>query len=86
MDILLADKVAENKNTKRDKRNDDTTAQANLRKTVSSLLTRGQISRAVPRTCSHGIAKLDKPEIQAALQAKYTKHVLLRGSVWRVWS
>jgi hypothetical protein len=51
---------------------DETTAQAKLRKTVLSLLKRGQISRAVRRICSHGIANMQDPQVQAALQAKYT--------------
>ena len=36
----------------------DTTAQAKLRKTVLSLLKRGQIGRAVRRICSHGIRQI----------------------------
>ena len=58
---------------RREQREEDvTTARAKLRKTVLSLLKRGQVSRAVRRICSHGIASMDDPQVQAALQAKYT--------------
>ena len=51
---------------------DEATTAAKLRKTVLALLKRGQISRAVRRICSHGLASADDPQVQAALQAKYT--------------
>ena len=50
---------------------DETKAQAKLKKTVLALLKRGQVSRAVRRICSNGLASLDDPQVQAALQAKY---------------
>ena len=50
---------------------DNITAKSKLRKTVLSLLKRGQIGRAVRRICSNGIASMEDPEVQAALRAKY---------------
>ena len=52
---------------------DETVSDAKLRKTVLALLKRGQISRAVRRICSFGLANTDDPAVQAALQAKYTE-------------
>ena len=50
---------------------DQTITKAKLRKTVLALLKRGQVSRAVRMICSNGLASLDDPQVQAALQAKY---------------
>ena len=50
---------------------DEIKAKAKLRKTVLDLLKRGQVSRAVRRICSNGLASLEDPQVQAALQAKY---------------
>ena len=50
---------------------DENKAKAKLRKTVLDLLKRGQVSRAVRRICSNGLASLEDPQVQAALQAKY---------------
>ena len=61
---------------------DDITAKSKLRKTVLSLLKRGQIGRAVRRICSNGIASMDDPEVQAALRAKYP----VRGRNLPDWS
>ena len=73
LQLLESDKLAARHNRGRVRRgaDDDTTARAKLRKTILSLLKRGQIGRAVRRICSHGIASMDDAEVQAALQAKY---------------
>ena len=44
---------------------------AKLRKTVLSMLARGQIGRAVRRICSHGVASMNDPIVRSSLQAKY---------------
>ena len=80
--LLQADRTAlkqrEGARGRRDRREtgdieNETTTDAKLRKTVLALLKRGQVSRAVRRICSNGLASLDDPQVQAALQAKYTE-------------
>ena len=73
--LLESDKAAARQRrgrARRDQGEDDITAKAKLRKTVLSLLKRGQIGRAVRRICSNGIANMDDPQVLAALKAKYT--------------
>ena len=45
--------------------------QEKLRRTVLSLISDGQLSRAVRRVTSHGVATARDPEVQEQLQAKY---------------
>ena len=73
--LLESDKMAARQNRGRARRepDDDITANSKLRKTVLSLLKHGQVGRAVRRICSHGIATMDDPQVQAALQAKYPR-------------
>ena len=78
--LLQADKAAlkqrdrvRNRRRNREDAEDESASDAKLRKTVLALLKRGQISRAVRRICSHGLANTDDPAIRAALQAKYTQ-------------
>ena len=73
--LLESDKMTARQRRGRARRepDDDLTANSKLRKTVLSLLKRGQVSRAVRRICSHGIASMDDPQVHAALQAKYPR-------------
>ena len=45
--------------------------QEKLRRTVLSLISDGQLSRAVNRVTSHGVATARDPAVQDQLQAKY---------------
>ena len=67
------DRARGRRRNRREDDEDESAASAKLRKTVLALLKRGQISRAVRRICSHGLANADDPLVQAALQAKYTE-------------
>ena len=67
------DRARGRRRNRREDDEDESAASAKLRKTVLALLKRGQISRAVRRICSHGLANADDPHVQAALQAKYTE-------------
>ena len=52
---------------KRRERDDPVTSAAKLRKTILSMLARGQVGRI----CSNEVASLEDPAVREALQAKY---------------
>ena len=63
---------------KRRERDDPVTSAAKLRKTILSMLARGQVGRI----CSNEVASLEDPAVREALQAKYKARIKdLPGSV-----
>ena len=49
------------------KKEDSAQSKAKLRKTILSMLARGQIGRAVRRICSHGVASIEDTEVKSSL-------------------
>ena len=56
---------------KRRERDDPVTSAAKLRKTILSMLARGQVGRI----CSNEVASLEDPAVREALQAKYKARI-----------
>ena len=70
--LLQADKLG--KDTKRSgprQNEQESSQQARLRKTVLTLLARGQVGRAVRRITSHGVASHEELWVMEALRSKY---------------